>query len=119
MGSKATYLGMRIEKAIDSDPEGIILVSDKYVGKINYIEIAHERTQQRNEGMTWEDQAILRSELGKSMWIARISSPGAIYDASATAQTFSAGKMIDIPGDKEDFPENENGEIDVFESKQE
>ena len=35
------------------------------------------------------EQYIFRSELVKSMWIARIARPGAIYDASAAARTFA------------------------------
>ena len=44
------------------------------------------------------------------MGSARIARPGAIYDASAAAQTFSVGKTIDILGEKEDFSENEENE---------
>ena len=44
------------------------------------------------------------------MWIARITRPGAIYEASAAAQTFSVGKALDISEEKEDFSENEEKE---------
>ena len=40
------------------------------------------------------------------MRIARIARRGATYDASAAAQTFSVGKMVDILEGKEDFSEN-------------
>ena len=39
------------------------------------------------------EQTISRSGLGKLMCIARIARPGAIYAASATAQTFSVWRM--------------------------
>ena len=46
------------------------------------------------------------------MWIARIARPGAIYDASAAAQTFSGGKIIDVSEEKEDILEiKENGDF--------
>ena len=72
---------------IDSDSECIILDPDKYEGEINHIEIPHGRARHRNGALTEEEQTILRAELGKLMWIARIARPGGIYDASAAAQT--------------------------------
>ena len=44
------------------------------------------------------------------MWVARTARPGAIYDASAAAQTFSVGEMVDILEEKEDSSENEEKE---------
>ena len=61
--NKATYLGMGVEKGADSDSEGIIPDSDNYEGGINRTEIPHERTKHRNEALTEEEQAILRTEL--------------------------------------------------------
>ena len=89
MGNQETYLRMWVKKVSDSGFEGIILDSNNYGGKINHIEIPHERTRRGNGALAGEGRTILRSELGKSMRIAR---PGAIYDASAAAQTFSEGK---------------------------
>ena len=40
-----------------------------------------------------EEPAILRSELGKLIRIARILRPGAIYDASAEVGAFSEGEL--------------------------
>ena len=94
-GNKATYSGMEIEKAIDSDFEGVVLDSDNYEGGINQIGITHERTKRRNVALTEEEQDISWSELGKLMWVARIARPGAIYDTSAAAQTFPDGETID------------------------
>ena len=91
-GGKATYLGMEIEKVSDSDSEGIIIGPDNYEGEINHIEIPHERTRPRNDAIAEEEQTIPRSELGGLLRIARISRPGAIYDASAAAQIFPAWK---------------------------
>ena len=77
-------------KSSDSDSECVILDSDNYenygVG-ICPIEIAHEGERRRNGAFT-EERSISRSELGKWMRIAPIGRPGAIYDASAAAQTF-------------------------------
>ena len=39
------------------------------------------------------------------MWIARISRPGAIYDASAAAQKFPDGKTIESKGGNGNFPQ--------------
>ena len=82
---------MEIGKVSDSDFEGLILDSDNYEDKIDQIEIAHERENQRNGSLTEASQSILRSELWKLMRIARTARPGAIYDASAAAQTFIEG----------------------------
>ena len=65
--------------------------------------------QTRNDALT-EEQSILRSELGKLMRIARIGLPGAIYDASAAAQTFAGGEMADLQIEKEEFSKIEEKE---------
>ena len=91
--NEATYLGIKIAKTNNGEFGGIILDLNKYEGKSNHIEIAHERTRQPNEPLTEDGQAILRSELGKLMWVARIARPGAIYDPSAAAQTFADGNF--------------------------
>ena len=88
-------MGILIEKVGDSDCDVIILDPHNYEDKINYIEIPHELTKRENEALTEAGKTNMRSELGKLMWIARIARPGAIYDASAAAQTFSEGEMID------------------------
>ena len=84
-------MGVGISKVPREDSDGAISDSDKYEDEINHIGISNARTRAPNEPLTGAGQAILRSELGKLMWIARIARPGAIYDASAAAQTFSDG----------------------------
>ena len=81
----------------DLDFEGVGLDSNNYVGRINHIEIPHERSRQRNDALKEAEQTISRSELGKLMRIAR---PGAIFDASADAQTIYAGEMFNISEEK-------------------
>ena len=98
---------MGIKKVSDSDFEGIILDPGNYEDEINQIEIPHERARKRNGALTEDEQTILRSGQRKSMWVARISRPGAIYDESAAAQTFSEGKMVDSMGGNGDIPGNE------------
>ena len=72
----------------DSDSVGVILGPGNYEGEINYNGILHEMARRRNGALTEEEQSISRSELGELIRIARIARPGAIYDASAGAQTF-------------------------------
>ena len=95
-GNEATYLGMKTPMANDGDFEGAVLDSDKYENEINQIEIPHERTMEPGEILTEKEQTTLRSELGKLIWIALIARPGAIYDASASAQTSPTGEMMDF-----------------------
>ena len=85
--NKATYLGMEIEKASNSKFEGITPDPNNYEDRNNHNAISHERTRQPDEALTQDGQAIVRSELWKSMWVARIARRGAIYDESADAQT--------------------------------
>ena len=92
--NESTYFGLKISKANGGNPDGIILDADKYDGEINNIGISHGRTRAPEEPSAEADQSILRSELGKLMWIARLARPGAIYDASADAQTFADGKLM-------------------------
>ena len=60
------------------------------------IEIPHGRIKKRTDGLAEEEQSTLRSKLGELMRIARISRPGAIYDASGAARTFTARIIVDI-----------------------
>ena len=94
--NEATYGGMKISKINDNDFSGLILDSDKYGDKINHIEISHGRTRTPEEPITEAGHAISRSELGKLIWTARIARPGAIYEASADAQTFPDGEIIEV-----------------------
>ena len=98
--NNAIYLGMKIEKVDSNDFKGIILDSNNYEDKINHIEISHARSKQKDDFLTEEEQSIMRSELGKLMWLARIARPDAIYDASAAARNFANFK-----------PEIDDGEI--------
>ena len=65
---------------------------------------------------TENEQTELRSELGKLMWVARIARPGAIYDASAAAQTISVEEMkcFSEEEEEEDEEEKEVQEIEEF-----
>ena len=73
----------------------VALDSNNYEAKINHIAISHQRTRAPYGPLAEGKQTISRSELGKLMRIARIARPEAIYDASAAAQTFSAGELIE------------------------
>ena len=92
-------LAMKIPKVNNGNFNGTILGPNNNEGEINHIGISHERTQRTRapkEPLTEEAQAILRSELGRLMWAARIARPGAIYDDSAAAQTFSDGELMNV-----------------------
>ena len=79
---------MKIPKIKNDDFDGIFLDSNGYGEQVNHIEIPHGRMMAIGEILTENEQAISRSELWKLLWIARIARPGAIYDASASAQPF-------------------------------
>ena len=80
---------MGIGEVIDSDFEGIIAGARNYEDKNNQIETPNGRTKQRTDALTDGEEAILRSELWGLMRISWIARPGAIYDASAEAPTFT------------------------------
>ena len=54
--------------------------------------IGPDMLEQKSIFLTEEEQSLMRSELGKLMWLARIARPGAIYDASAAARSFANSK---------------------------
>ena len=87
---------MGVGEVSGADSEGVIPDSDNYEVEINHIEISHERARQRNGALAEAEQTILRSELGKLMWVARIARPGAIYGASAAAQKFPGGGIFEV-----------------------
>ena len=69
---------MKIEKIDTPDFKGVVLDSNNYEDKVNHIEISHARSKQKDDFLTEAEQSIMRSELGKLMWIARIARPDAI-----------------------------------------
>ena len=75
----------------------VILDSNNCEDKIKHIEIAQSRSRQKGDFLI-EEQSVMRSELGKLMWLARIARPGAIYDASAAAQNFANNKPGNCDG---------------------
>ena len=105
--NRTTYLGAKIKNVGDSTFDGLVLDSDDYEDKINHTEMPHGRTRHRNGALTGEEKAISRSKLGKSMWVARIARPVAIYDASAAAQTSTEGEIIEESGESEEISEIE------------
>ena len=99
---KATFLRKEIAKATDPDSEGLILgLPNYYEDKTNHIRMPNGRSKPITKASAEDDQALLRSGLWKLMWIARLGRPGAIYDSSAVAQTFTEFKI----GDSEDETE--------------
>ena len=89
------FSGVGIPKN-NEDFKGISTDSNKYEGGVNQIEIPHARTRTPKQPLKEAGQSILRMELGKWMCIARAGRPEVIYDASASAQVFSDGEIIDI-----------------------
>ena len=87
-------------------------------GGINHIGISHERTRAPKEPLTEDGQTISLSELGKSIWIARIERPGAIYDDAAAAQTFPDGELFDGLEQGGRILENEEKEVPPSEKKE-
>ena len=93
---EATYLGMEIKKAANEfiGDGGIFdgartftdanLSPNNYEGEIQDISNIPRRAKQKGEPRTEEEQSEIRSELGGR---ARIAIPGALYDASVSAQT--------------------------------
>ena len=80
-----------MSKVDNGDLDRVASGSGKYEGEVNHIEIPHARTRAPKEPLGAAGKTTSRSEIGKLMRIARIARPGAIYDASAAAHTFSYG----------------------------
>ena len=85
--------------------------SNKSDDEIIHIEISHARTRTPEEPLAEAEHAILRSELGKLMRIARIARPGVIYEESAAAQTFSGGELMDVLEKGDGISGNEEKEV--------
>ena len=83
---------MEIAKVGDPDLDGLISEANNYEDKINHIEIPHGRSNPMAEDWSGDEQSILRSELCKFIRISRTARPGAIYDASTAARTFTECK---------------------------
>ena len=112
--NKAIYLGVKIEKVGTPEFKGVILDPNNYEDKINHVEISHARSKEKDDCLTEEEQSVMRSELGKLMWLARIARPDAIYDVSAAAQNFANFKPGNCDGEiSNEENEEENDNVDV------
>ena len=89
---------------------GVILESNNY-GKINAVGISRARQKHPDEALTEDEQAALRSGLGKLIRAARTSRRGAINEASAAAHAFSLGVGSIFLLRKKRFKEIEKWEI--------
>ena len=85
------FTAMEISKKNNGDSQGISTGANRYEDKIKSIEISHARMRTPHEQLTESELSILRTELGKLTWIARMARPELIYDADAAAQVFSMG----------------------------
>ena len=93
MRKRSRYLGLKSPNVLNADSEGVVLDSNRYGGEIRHIEISHWRAIAIEEILTENELTVSMSELGKLMWKAMIARPGAIYDASESAQIFPTEEM--------------------------
>ena len=105
---KSIYSGMKLGKKNTPDFEGVAVDSTNYEDKISQIKIPRARGKEKDDFSTEKEQSMVRSELGKLMWLARNARPDAIYDASAAARNFANFK-----------PDVSNGEISEEETEEE
>ena len=95
---------MEIAKKITNREFGCVIPdSCNPEAEINNNRIPHRRARNPNEPLKEDDHAILRSELGILVRVPLVAPPGAIYDESAAAQTFSDGGFFYIFGDVVEF----------------
>ena len=59
-----------------------------YAGGVKDIRILPESAKHVGDWITESERYVLRSELGKLMWVAGIARPGALYDDAADAPDF-------------------------------
>ena len=91
-------MGMNIIKK-NEIPRGISMNTNGFEDKIKSIGISHERTRATNEPLT--ELSILRTELGKLTWVARMARPDLMYDVFDSAQISPEGEIIDMESEKE------------------
>ena len=80
------FTRMQIIKKRNGNPQCVSMSAKVDVDKIKSIGISHERTRTTNEPLT--ELSILRTELGKLTWVARMARPDLMYDVFDAAQIF-------------------------------
>ena len=95
----SVFMGMEIIKK-DRNTQGVSMGANGFEDKIKSIGISHERTRTPNVPLTETELSILRTELGKLTWIARIDRPDLMYEVFDSAQISPKGEIIDMETEK-------------------
>ena len=85
------HTGLRVRKMIDGD---VIVASEDHGKNIEEIQIRPERQRDLN-AILIEEEKDFRSQLGKIMWLARITRADITYEAAAVAQAFAEAERLE------------------------
>ena len=85
------YLGMQITREKNG---AIVLDTQGYEDQIHEVEISHSRKKDEESMLTVDEEADFRANLGKLMWIARLTRPDVAFEAAACAQKYKDGEVL-------------------------
>ncbi|MCH2677777.1 MAG: hypothetical protein MKZ73_05895, partial [Alphaproteobacteria bacterium] len=95
------HVGLRVRKIEDGS---VMVTGEDYERNIERIEIEPSRRKDINAFLVEEEEKKFRSQLGKIMWLARITRADITYEAAAVAQAFAESEDLE-----------QNYEVNVFE----
>ena len=86
------HTGLRVRKCVGGD---VVVTSEDYEKCIEEVEIRPERQKQLDEFLVEAEEKAFRSQLGKIMWLARITRADITYEAAAVAQAFAEKQVLE------------------------
>ena len=94
------HTGLRVRKCVDGE---VVVTSEDYEKCIEEVEIRPERQKQLEEFLVEAEEKAFRSQLGKIMWLARITRADITYEAAAVAQAFAENEVLEQEYEPENF----------------
>ena len=86
------HVGLRVRKLESGD---VMVSSEDYERNIESIRIEPERRRDVNAFLIESEEKDFRSQLGKIMWLARITRADITYEAAAVAQAFAESENLE------------------------
>ena len=93
------HVGLRVRKIEDGS---VMVTSEDYERNIERIELEPNRRKDVNAFLVEAEEKSFRSQLGKIMWLARITRADITYEAAAVAQAFAESENLEQNCDEND-----------------
>ena len=95
--NEAAFLGMTVKKELnfETGEQKITLDANHYEDGIKEVVLTPERYNDKDSPLDNKEEADFRENLGKLMWLCRLTRPDLAFEAAASAQNYSEGTVIE------------------------